>query len=80
MSSEVSEENVFVALARHQIVTARIRLADKTVTPAQARELWRLIDWIESILKMRVRSFETELEQIDRELERRLRQQPASGV
>jgi len=65
-----SETATFITLARQ-----RIRLAEQHVTPGEARELWRLVDWIESIIKMRVRSFEFELEHIDRELERRLRRQ-----
>jgi hypothetical protein len=70
-----SETAKFITLARQHIVSARIRLAEQHVTPSEARELWRLVDWIESIIKMRVRSFEFELEHIDRELERRLRRQ-----
>jgi hypothetical protein len=68
-----SETDIFVTLARHQIVAARIRLTEQHVTPGEAHDLWRLVDGIESVIKMRVRSFEVELEQIDRELERRLR-------
>lgn len=68
------QSDAFIALARRLIVSARIRLAETSISARETRELWQLIDWIELVIRMRVFSFEAELEQIDRELELRLRQ------
>ncbi len=73
MQLNPSETETFVALARHQIVSARTKLASPDVTPEEERALWQLLGWLESIIRLRVGALEVQLEQIDCELERRLR-------
>jgi len=58
---------------RREIVQARIRLADERLSYTQRRELWQIVDVREWCLKMLVRDFPAELEQIDREIEHELR-------
>jgi hypothetical protein len=67
------DTEAFCAIARQQIVSARLKLAMAHLSPAERAELWRVVDCIEALVKMRARCFESELEQIDRELEQRLR-------
>lgn len=66
------DAEAFRAIARQQIVNARIKLAEDC-SPRQEAELWQVVDCIEALVKMHARCFQTELEQIDRALERRLR-------
>ena len=73
-----TDSETFIAIARQQIVEARIKLASGLISPAEAEEQWQIISGIEAIIKMRARSFEAELEQIDRELEDRLRRCPST--
>jgi hypothetical protein len=46
---------------------------DDDVTPAEQLGLWQVIDCQEFVIRMLARSFEAELELIDRELEMRMR-------
>jgi hypothetical protein len=72
-SVPTNDTETFIAIARQQIVHARIRLASGSLTSAEEADLWHVVDGIEAIIKMRARSFEAELEQIDRELEQHFR-------
>ena len=58
---------------RREIVQARIRLADDSLSYTQRAELWRIVDYREWRLKMQVADFPAELERIDREIEDELR-------
>jgi len=58
---------------RREIVQARIRLADDSLSDTQRTELWRIVDYREWRLKMLVADFPAELERIDREIEDELR-------
>ena len=58
---------------RREIVQARIRLADDSLSYPQRAELWRIVDYREWWLKMLVADFPAELERIDREIEDELR-------
>lgn len=58
---------------RREIVQARIKLADRNLSPAQRSELWQIVDIREWCLKMLVADFPAELERIDREIENELR-------
>lgn len=58
---------------RREIVRARIRLADRNLSPTQRAELWQIVDCREWCLKMLVTDFPNELERIDREIEHELR-------
>lgn len=60
-------------LWRRDIVQARIKLADESLSGAQRAELWRIVDRREWSLKMLVGDFTEELERIDREIEDELR-------
>ena len=72
----VEDSEAFCAIARQQIVNARIKLALGQLTTGEESELWQIVECIEALVRMRTICFETELEQIDRELERRFRRQP----
>ena len=67
------DSEAFCAIAQHQIVNVRIKLTENFISPADQTELWQIVDCIEALVKMRAQCFETELEQIDRQLEHRLR-------
>jgi hypothetical protein len=67
------DSKAFCAIARQQIVTARAKLALEQLAPSEEVEVWEVIECIEALIKMRVRCFATELEQIDRQLEQRFR-------
>lgn len=70
----ISESNdVRASRWRHEIVQARIRLADQGLSYTQRRELWQIVDCREWFLKTMVRDFHAELERIDREIEAALR-------
>jgi hypothetical protein len=58
---------------RREIVQARIRLADSTLSYTQRRELWQIVDFREWCLKTLAPDFHGELERIDREIETALR-------
>ena len=58
---------------RREIVQARIKLADSTLSHAQRLELWQIVDCREWCLKVLVPDFAEELERIDREIEHTLR-------
>jgi hypothetical protein len=58
---------------RREIVQARIRLADTSLSYVQRRELWQIVDFREWCLRMQVRDYPNELERIDREIEHALR-------
>ena len=75
-SVPTEDSEAFCAIARHQIVNARIKLAGNCISPADQTELWQVIDCIEALVKMRAQCFEAELEQIDRQLEQYLRRTP----
>jgi hypothetical protein len=68
----LNDSEAFCAIARQQIVNARIKLADAP-SPGEEAELWQVVECIEALVKMRAQCFQTELEQIDRELEQRFR-------
>ena len=74
----VEDSEAFCAIARQQIVNARIKLALGQLSIGEQSELWQIVECIEALVRMRTICFETELEQIDRELERRFRRQPPS--
>jgi hypothetical protein len=67
------DTEAFCAIARDQIVNARIKLALEQLSPAQEAELWRVIECIEALIKMRANCFQAELEQIDRQLQEKFR-------
>ena len=71
--SRCSDIEAFIALSRQEITRARIKLVSSDHTPEQDRELWQIVDCLEWLIKMLAPSYEAELEQIDRELEARLR-------
>ena len=73
MPDRRSGDDELVAIARRVIVTARIDLVALGSTPNKERQLWRLIDSMETFIRLNTHSLETELEQIDRELEGCLR-------
>ena len=72
----VEDSEAFCAIARQQIVNARMKLALGQLSIGEESELWQIVECIEALVRMRTICFETELEQIDRELERRFRRQP----
>jgi len=73
----VEDSEAFCAIARQQIVNARIKLALEQLSIGAEAELWQIVECIEALVRMRTICFETELEQIDRELERRFRRPPS---
>ena len=58
---------------RREIVRARIELACLPLTDQQQNDLWLTVDCREWFIKMTAASFEEELEQIDRDIEAKLR-------
>ena len=58
---------------RHEIVQARIRLADDNLSAAERAALWRIVDHRENCLRVTARDLAAELERIDREIENQLR-------
>ena len=72
--SELETVNELLALWRRDIVSARIKLASvRNLTPDQQRDLWSVVDCREWFLRMVTKNYDSELEQIDRELEAELR-------
>ena len=67
------DADAFLAFARGQIVDAHIKIALHSVSPAKEMELWRAVDALDALIKMQARSFEAQLELIDREIEDRFR-------
>ena len=67
------DSEAFCAVARQQIVIARTKLALEQLAPSEEAELWQVVECIEALIKMRAHYLDTELEQIDRELEQRFR-------
>jgi hypothetical protein len=63
----------FIAIARQQVVTARSKLAVEQLSAADEATLWQMIECIESLVRMQSQCFQSELEQIDRDIERRFR-------
>jgi hypothetical protein len=60
---------------RREIVNARLQLAEPDLAPQSRAELWQVIECCEWALKMLAAAgFPAELEQIDRDIEARLRQ------
>ena len=72
----VEDSEAFCAIARQQIVNARIKLALGQLSIGEESELWQIVECIEALVKMRTICFTAELEKIDRELEHRFRRQP----
>ena len=66
-----------IAVARQQIANAEIKLALDNITSDEEAQLWQLVDGLEATIKRQAPSPEEELEQIDRELERRFRRRSA---
>jgi hypothetical protein len=58
---------------RREIVQARIRLADTSLSYVQRRELWQIVDFREWCLRTQIHDYPNELERIDREIEHALR-------
>jgi hypothetical protein len=58
---------------RHDIVEARIRLAESPLPPQLERELWTIIDCREACIKLSGADFDAEMERVDREIEAALR-------
>jgi hypothetical protein len=77
--SQRPDTEIQLELLRREVVRARLKLAQDEVTPTQQLGLWQVIDCQESVIRMLARSFEAELELIDRELEERLRRYPRSS-
>src|SRR5438067_13329387 len=68
---EVTQE--LLALCRKDILTARLKLAsDRTLTDDTRAELWHIVDARDWFLRMVAKDYDSELEQIDRELETEL--------
>jgi hypothetical protein len=59
-----------IAAWRHEIVQARIKLANDNLPGARIRELWTIVDCREACLKLGGADFEAEMELVDREIER----------
>jgi hypothetical protein len=72
-SVPTDDTEAFIAIARQQIVNARIKLAVEPLTPVDEASLWQVIECIESLVRMRSQCFQSELEQIDRDIERHFR-------
>jgi hypothetical protein len=77
--TEPSDTEIHLKLLRREVVRARVHLADEAVSPEEQLGLWQVIDCHENIIRMLARSFEAELELIDRELEDRLRRYPRNN-
>jgi hypothetical protein len=58
---------------RHEIVQARIKLADADLSSASRAELWQVVDCREWSLRVLGVDYPAELERIDREIEFELR-------
>jgi hypothetical protein len=58
-----------IAAWRHEIVLARIRLANDNLSTETIRELWTIVDCRESCLKLSGADFQAEMELVDREIE-----------
>ena len=66
----------FLAIARNYLSNAYTKIALQSLPPSKEAELWSLIHGVEAAMRMRGASLNAELEQIDRELERRFRRNP----
>ncbi|MFN3658172.1 MAG: hypothetical protein ACK4UO_13025 [Pseudolabrys sp.] len=63
----------FIALCRKDILFARVKLAsDRSLTEAQRNELWSIVDARLWFLNMVVKDYDSELAQIDQEIEAEL--------
>ncbi len=67
------DTEAFCAIARREVVNARVKLDLEDLSLRQEAELWQIIECIEALVKTRAQCFATELELIDRELEQRFR-------
>ena len=58
---------------RHEIVKARIRLAETPLSAQLEREFWIIVDCREACIKLSGADFDAEMERVDREIEAALR-------
>jgi hypothetical protein len=68
-----------IAAWRHEIVKARIKLADENLPAHTIRELWTIIDCREACIKLGGTDFEAEMELVDREIEAELTPRRRAG-
>ena len=73
MSNRSATKAWLVPLWRRAIVEARIKLVEPGLSEAQLHYLWENIDTREMLVKLVAIDYEAELEQIDREIEDKLR-------
>ena len=70
---EIEATKTLLGFCREDIVAARLRLASDTgLTSAEHTRLWKLVEDREWFMKMIAEDFRWQLEQIDRELEKKL--------
>ena len=65
----MSEVEDVARLCRRDIVASLIKIASETGRPYRLRELWRVVEARENLLRLVATDYDAELEQIDRDLE-----------
>jgi hypothetical protein len=70
---EVEATKTLLGFCREDIVSARLKLASEDgLAPEEHARLWRIVEDREWFMKMLAEDFRWQLEQIDRELEKKL--------